>query len=101
MRRRPRTVPTFAARQLGWAAGVALAVLLILVAGAAGYWPVAIIDRAVDGLANNFRGGPLYPLMLVVTALGDGLFLTVVAVITVASFLFTGGRWREIGRAHV
>jgi len=96
MRRRPRTVPTFAARQLGWAAGVALAVLLILVAGAAGYWPVAIIDRAVDGLANNFRGGPLYPLMLVVTALGDGLFLTVVAVITVASFLFTGGRWRAL-----
>ena len=94
MRRRPRTVPTFAARQLRWTGGVSLGVLLLLTAGAVGLWPMAAIDRAFDALVDQFRGGSLYALMLVVTALGDGLFLTLVAVVTIASFLFTGARWR-------
>lgn len=96
MRRRPRTVPTFGSRQLGWAAGVAILVLVILTAGAAGFWPLTPIDRLVDNLVDGARGGSLYDLMLVVTALGDGLFLTLAAVVTVASFLFTGARWRAM-----
>ena len=96
MRRRPRTIATFGRRQLGWAAGISLGVLALLAAGAAGFWPLAIIDHAVDGLMNAFRGGPLYPLMLVVTALGDSLFLTLVAVVTVTSFMITGARWRAL-----
>ena len=68
--------------------------LAILTAGVTGYWPVAAIDQAVDNLLASFRGGSLYPFMLAVTALGDGLFLTLAAVVTIASFLFTGARWR-------
>lgn len=96
MRRRPRTVPTFGARQLGWAAGVAALVFAILAAGAAGFWPLAPIDRFMNGLVDGTRNDALYSLMLVVTALGDGLFLTLAAVVTVASFLFTGARWRAM-----
>ncbi|HPF24441.1 MAG TPA: phosphatase PAP2 family protein [Hyphomonas sp.] len=94
MRRRPRTVPTFGGRQLGWLASVCLGVLALLTAGVTGYWPLATIDHAVDNLIASFRGGPLYPFMLAITALGDGLFLTLAAVVTIASFLFTGARWR-------
>ncbi|MEZ5999771.1 phosphatase PAP2 family protein [Hyphomonas sp.] len=96
MRRRPRTVPTFGGRQLGWAAGVAILVLALLTTGAAGFWPLDAMDRLVDGMVKGLRGGSLYDLMLVVTALGDGLFLTLAAVVTVASFLFTGARWRAM-----
>lgn len=101
MRRRPRTVPTFGGRQLGWMAGISLGVLVILTAGAAGLWPLGVIDRAVDGLIDGFRGGSLFALMLVITALGDGLFLTLAAVVTVASFLFTGARWRAFSYTFV
>lgn len=94
MRRRPRTVPTFGGRQLGWAAGVSFAALAVLTAGAAGLWPLAAIDRTFDSLIEGLRGGSLYALMLTITALGDGLFLTLAAVVTIASFLFTGARWR-------
>ena len=94
MRRRARTIPTFGGRQLGWSAGVSLGILAILTAGAAGLWPLGAIDRAVDGLIDGVRGGALFAPMLVITALGDGLFLTLAAVVTIASFLFTGARWR-------
>ncbi|MEZ5985963.1 MAG: phosphatase PAP2 family protein [Hyphomonas sp.] len=96
MRRRPRTVPTFGGRQLGWTAAASLGVLAILAAGAAGFWPLAPIDRAVEHVAAGQSGGLLYALMLVITALGDGLFLTLAAVVTVAAFLFTGARWRAM-----
>lgn len=96
MRRRPRTVPTFGGRQLGWAAGVAIVVLAVLTAGAAGFLPLGPVDRLVDRMVAGLRGGSLFDLMLVVTALGDGLFLTLAAVVTVASFLFTGARWRAL-----
>lgn len=94
MRRRPRTVPTFGGRQLGWAAGASLGILAALTAGAAGLWPLDAIDRAVTALVDGPRGERLNALMLVVTALGDGLFLTLAAVVTITSFLFTGARWR-------
>lgn len=96
MRRRPRTVATFASRQLARAGVIGLVLLLVLTTGAAGLWPLGVIDRAIDGLVAGFRGGSLYSVMLVVTALGDGLFLTLVAVVTIASFLFTGARWRAL-----
>ena len=96
MRRRARTVATFGGRQLGWVAGVAAIVLALLALGVAGFWPLTPIDRLVDRLVGSLRGGSLYDLMLVVTALGDGLFLTLVAVVTIASFLFTGARWRAM-----
>ena len=94
MRRRPRTVPLFRGPPLRWTAGISLATLLVLAAGVTGLWPVGALDRAVETLARGARSGPLYAFMLVVTALGDGLFLTLVAVVTIASFLFTGARWR-------
>ena len=93
-RRRPRTIPTFAGRQLVRAAGISLSALVILTAGAAGFWPLWAIDRAVEGLVAGFRDDTPASLLLVVTALGDGLFLTLAAVVTIASFLFTGARWR-------
>lgn len=96
MRRRPRTVPTFGGRQLSWVAGISLGILVILAAGVVGLWPLTPIDRAIDHLVSGIRRGSLYDLMLVVTALGDGLFLTLAAVVTVASFLFTGARWRAM-----
>ena len=94
MRRRPRTVPAFRGRRLGWMAGICAGILLVLMAGAVGLWPLAPIDRSVEALAAGFRGSAYHRWLVVITALGDGLFLTLVAVVTIASFLFTGARWR-------
>ncbi|MEZ5999057.1 MAG: phosphatase PAP2 family protein [Hyphomonas sp.] len=79
---------------LAWSAGLSAGLLAVLMAGVAGYWPLDALDRAFDSLIAPMREGGLAPVMLVVTALGDGLFLTLAGVVSVVAFLFAGARYR-------
>ncbi|MEZ5945505.1 MAG: phosphatase PAP2 family protein [Hyphomonas sp.] len=84
----------FRAPLLVWSAALSAGLLAVLIAGVAGYWPLHGIDEAFDRLLAPMREGPLAPVMLVTTALGDGLFLTLAGVVTVIAFLFAGARYR-------
>ncbi|HPE48062.1 MAG TPA: phosphatase PAP2 family protein [Hyphomonas sp.] len=84
----------FSTSQLARAAAISAGVLGVLTTGVLGLWPLHAIDQAFSDLVSPLRNPGLDTLMLVVTALGDGLFLTLAGTVTVIAFLFAGARWR-------
>lgn len=86
----------FSTSQLARAAAISAGVLGVLTAGVFGLWPLRAIDQALSGILSPLRNDRLDTLMLVVTALGDGLFLTLAGTVTVIAFLFAGARRRAL-----
>ncbi|MCA8899957.1 MAG: phosphatase PAP2 family protein [Hyphomonas sp.] len=86
----------FRAPLLAWSAAISAAALALLVAGVAGLWPIGAIDGAFEAWLSGLRGDAYAPVMLVVTAMGDGLFLTLAGALAVIAFLFTGARRRAL-----